>query len=501
MKSLFLFILLVAAIEPGCQIEASPVVPLVPSESSLSFMTSDAALQRTFDWAKGMALSYAHDSNDPVGAWYEAALPQREAFCMRDVSHQAVGAHLLGLAKHNRNMMFRFAENISEAKDWCSYWEINRYNRPAPADYTNDREFWYNLNANFDVVQACLKLYQWTGDTTYLNDPAFVNFYRKSMNEYAHHWQLEPDKIMNRPQYMHQPQPFDAKNNFHTCRGLGSYVENFRGLAVGVDLIATLYAGYRAYSTLAMLNGESAVARQATQTANQYRELLESRWWNPAKATYHTFWTADKTFHSGEGEPFILWFGATKQPERIRGIVKSILGKEWNVENLSAFPTLLYRLQYSKEAYDKLISLPHLNRAEYPEVSYGAIEGVVGGVMGIAAEASERRIHTLPQLPTNNDWAEVTNVPVFAGTISVRHTGNEASQLTNHTGGTVNWRASFKGKHPTLYINSRPYPASKSIDELGNIVSYLSIEVKEGETLSINTHPHGNLPVREAQPR
>lgn len=104
-----------------------------------------------------MALSYVHDGSDPVGYWYEAALPQREAFCMRDVSHQSVGAQILGLAEHNKNMFGKFAKNISESKDWCTYWEINRYDKPAPADYANDKEFWYNLNANFDVIQACWK--------------------------------------------------------------------------------------------------------------------------------------------------------------------------------------------------------------------------------------------------------------------------------------------------------------------------------------------------------
>ncbi|MFA6126609.1 MAG: hypothetical protein WC699_04845 [Bacteroidales bacterium] len=34
--------------------------------------------------------------DDPVGPWYEAAEPGREAFCMRDVSHQSMGAHALG---------------------------------------------------------------------------------------------------------------------------------------------------------------------------------------------------------------------------------------------------------------------------------------------------------------------------------------------------------------------------------------------------------------------
>lgn len=484
-RNLIILFLLAVGLSADCQTIA-PADGL--SESALGFSTSDAALQQSFDWAKRMALSYAHDGNDPVGPWYEAALPQREAFCMRDVSHQAVGAHLLGLAGHNRNMMRRFAENIDEAKDWCSYWEINRYNLPAPADYTNDREFWYNLNANADVLQACLKLYQWTGDVTYLNDPVFTNFYHKSMNQYIHHWQLEPNRIMDRPQYMHSPQPFDPKNNFHTCRGLASYVENFRGLAVGVDLIATLCSGYRAYSTLSALNGQQAAADQANTMADAYNDLLESRWWNPATSTYHTFWTANREFHSGEGEPFILWFGATSRPERIRATVKSILGKEWNVENLSAFPTLLYRLGYAQEAYEKLIALPHLERAEYPEVSYGAVEGVVSGVMGIATQASGRRIYTLPQLPKGDDWAEVTNVPVFGGTIDVRHTGSKQSQLTNHTGEVIVWQPSFKGKHATLSVDNRPCTASECSDEVGNRVSYLSVEVKPGETLSVKVN-------------
>ena len=59
------------------------------------FTSSDKKLEETYKWAQQMALSYAHDRNDSVGAWYEAALPQREAFCMRDVSHQTVGAQIL----------------------------------------------------------------------------------------------------------------------------------------------------------------------------------------------------------------------------------------------------------------------------------------------------------------------------------------------------------------------------------------------------------------------
>jgi hypothetical protein len=65
-------------------------------------------------------LAYAF-TGDPVGPWYEAALPGRQAFCMRDTAHQGLGAHMLGLAQYTRNMLYKFAENISKSKDWCSY--------------------------------------------------------------------------------------------------------------------------------------------------------------------------------------------------------------------------------------------------------------------------------------------------------------------------------------------------------------------------------------------
>jgi hypothetical protein len=141
--------------------------------SELDLASSDAHLVASFHWAKKQALSYVFD-NDPVGPWYEAALPGRHAFCMRDTAHQADGAQALGLAKYNHNMLRRFAENISASRDWCSYWEIDRLNRPAPVDYKSDTEFWYNLPANYDVLDACYRMYLWTRDKSYIEDPVLV---------------------------------------------------------------------------------------------------------------------------------------------------------------------------------------------------------------------------------------------------------------------------------------------------------------------------------------
>jgi len=75
-----------------------------------------------------------------------------------------MGAHALGLARYNLNMLKRFAESVSEARDWCGFWEIDRFNRPAPVDYQNDALFWFNLHANFDILDACYRMYLWSGD-------------------------------------------------------------------------------------------------------------------------------------------------------------------------------------------------------------------------------------------------------------------------------------------------------------------------------------------------
>ena len=165
----------------------------------VNFKSNQPALNEAFQWAKKEALSYAH-SNDPVGAWYEAALPGRDAFCMRDVSHQSLGAAMLGLTDHNINMFQKFAINISESRDYCSYWEINKFNKPAPVDYKNDDDFWYNLPANFDVIYNCYRQYLWTGDSIYLNQPDFINFYEKSLNEYVEKWDLSYDKVTSSKQ-------------------------------------------------------------------------------------------------------------------------------------------------------------------------------------------------------------------------------------------------------------------------------------------------------------
>jgi hypothetical protein len=61
-------------------------------QGGIEFISSDFSLQTAFGRAKEMALHYKGMPDDPVGPWYESALPPRSAFCMRDISPKVLAA-------------------------------------------------------------------------------------------------------------------------------------------------------------------------------------------------------------------------------------------------------------------------------------------------------------------------------------------------------------------------------------------------------------------------
>lgn len=477
-KTLYISAILLLLIAASCGGESvTKTTGELPTEQIAVFTSTDRQLQKSYEWARKTALSYSHDGSDPVGYWYEAALPNREAFCMRDVSHQSVGAQILGLVPHNKNMFTLFAENISEQKDWCSYWEINRYNKPAPADYLNDKEFWYNLNANFDVMQACLKMYRWTGDNEYVSGEKFIDFFEKNVTEYIDRWNLSPDSIMSRQPYMNVPDGFDSSNNFHTCRGLPSYVENIPGVAVGIDLLASLYAGFNSYSVMAYMNENPDASGSAEKKAMEYRDIIENEWWDAENQSYHTMMLPGGEFRRGEGLPYILWFDVSDNADRIKIVLDDITKGKWNVENISHFPELFYRYGYSEEAYRYLVSLPSMSRSEYPEVSYGFIEGCVCGAMGFRPDYADKSVATVSRLMGSETDSQIRNIKVFDGYMTLRHVGNDYSELTNDTSEDLVWKASFLGDYSIVEAGGISYPVVKTTDLKGNIFSTAEISL------------------------
>ncbi len=375
-------------------------------KGQIEFECSDPILTQGFSWAKKQALSYSHES-DPVGDWYEAALPGREAFCMRDVSHQARGAHILGLEHHTKNMLRRFAQSISVSRDYCCYWEINRENMPAPADYISDEDFWYNLPANFDLLDACFRMYRLTGDEDYIHDPDFCRFYDLSMNEYIRCWDANGDGIPERKAGVWR-------------RGIPSYNETDHVNAIQMlDMLSAQQRAYRSYAQIKQMQGDPLAAKKALDTAESLCQQIDS-WWDSSQERFYFLKREDGSFDhlacATCEEP--LYFGAIQDEAKVRATLNQLHEKGLHgvpVEILSHMAEIFYRYKDPERGAYWLRRMidPQLHRREYPELSYAVVADIICDMVGISYEPSSRSITVTPNLPASVSTAVVRNLPVY----------------------------------------------------------------------------------------
>ncbi len=432
-----------------------------PTQRGLvTFESSDIALVEGFAWAKHQALAYVH-SGDPVGEWYDASLPNRDAFCMRDVSHQTLGAHILGLASVNQNVLRKFTQNISPTRQWCSFWEINKLNLPAPVDYKNDKDFWYNLPSNFDVLHACYRQYLWTRDETYLRDPAFANFYKRTTEDYIRAWDLDGDDIPDAlPKYGH--------------RGIPSYNEemNVTPRQAG-DLLATEYSALLAAARLSEFSGAAANVNVLERRAQKIRATYNTAWWNPAEHRFYTAKLQNGSFYAGKAfEPdyFPIYLEQIAESgEHLTGQLQRVLKDSQdasiNVEAFSYYPEILYRWRENDQAYRCLCRLisASLPRREYPEVSFAAVGAFAGGLMGIHPDPAAKIVVTLSHLTAATEWARISHVPVFNTEISVKHSAQTETSFTNEGDTNIEWKAEFPTKDGAVSALQVSVPPKQTI--------------------------------------
>lgn len=449
------------------------------TQSRIKLSSSDKRLEYSFSWAKNRALSYARDNNDPVGKWYEAALPGRNAFCMRDVSHQCIGAYYLGLKDFNKNMMGKFAASISEAKDWCGYWEIDKDDKPARADYRSDKDFWYNLPANFDVMSSCLNLYKLTGDKDYLCAEPFKTFYQKSVTDYPARWDSDADGIMDSP----------AKNR---SRGLASYYEaNRKPIFTGADLVAAQSNGYKVYAEILNLCGNSGTANKMELKADKVKQTFNQTWWDNKNQRFYSYKGADGNFGSETITGILLYilrFDLVSDKEKMAKTLAILRSGGENVEENSYLPSFYFKHSDPDFAYKKLLAMTDstVRRRDYPEVSYAVIDAVVEGLMGISLNAPSDELSTCPNLVPEVDWVNVESIPWKDGSVSVKHIGQTSTELLLNNDNPIFWQAGFKGNQKDLWVNGKKTKALRSVGQNGENLVAVRIKVEPGKTYKVS---------------
>ncbi len=465
-------------------------------EGMIEFESSDKKLVDGFRWAKAQALAYAR-TDGSIGPWYEAALPGRNAFCMRDVSHMSTGAQFLGLGARTLNMLRHFAANISASKKWCTWWEITRDNLPAPVDYNSDHDFWYDLPASFDVVDACYRQWLWSRDAAYLDD-VFLNFYRHTVTDYVETWSRRHDGLLEH---------LSADGHM----GIATYDEDLHDqVLVGSDLIAAQYAAYRDYAQIEHAKNEMKAAAEFQRKAEALKALYNHEWWDARRNCYFGALGEDGKFHAelkeGDGRCTLelpLYYGLTTAgprtdamldilEKRLRADLTAPNGVVGGVEGRSYMPDIFYTYGRSRAGYLALAAMmdPALKRREYPEVSYTVIGNLGSGLMGIRPSRHTGIIETFPLLTSDTSWAALHHVPAGSNTISVRHESTAKTELTNQAGQELGWQAGFPGRASALLVNGKRVPAQNRLRAGGAQESYCEVRVRTGETCVVSV-PEG----------
>jgi hypothetical protein len=168
------------------------------------------------------------------------------------------------------------------------------------------------------------------------------------------------------------------------------------------------------------------------------------------------------------------------------------------IEEQSYRPEILFHLNAPEEAYSQIVDLsrPDRERREYPEVSYAIIGSIVTGMMGVNVVPAESRgtdqmlarkvvVQTLPRLSIRTSEAELDKLPVRQNVINVRHRRNQSSSITNVSGPTFTWRASFDGSAPYLMVNGRKVQANRDTTLLATPVISIDVPVAPGQTVTV----------------
>jgi hypothetical protein len=404
-------------------------------------------------------------------------------------------------------MLQKFAGHVSDDKDWCSYWEIDRTGRPSPYDYYDTARFWYNLPANFDLMDACYRMFLWSGDTTYLNSPVFLNLYKRTIYDYTSRWDLTPDSLMSRKRLMNVRGRFDPTERLQLNRGIPSYEEGNPRFTIALDQVAAEYAGFVAYARILQFRGEQDEAGQVLAQAAKLRSLINREWWNGSRQSFFSVLGLDQKPAGEDLGSFVLYYGAAENGSKTDAAVQSILrrlraGPALGVEAQSYLPEILYRHSQSEAAYTLILTLTGEANARraYPEVSYAVIGAIVTGLMGVSVEPENANqingledfggvvITTRPRLTPQTQWAELQALSIRTNEISIRHEGLTATSFSNLSGPSLVWRACFPGKFSQLFVGEKSTPAAiAQSDGAQAPESCVTVDVGANETKIVRT--------------
>lgn len=476
--------------------------------------SSNQYLEDTFNWAANkldqFVMTGKHgavnkDENRPDGTGeadympsYWAGYYDRTAFYSRDFVHQAVGGQIAGLKEENYTMFETFAKECTEARKYYTVWAPNFDGTPHTIDYKNDNNFVREVPAQFELVEKAYKQYLWSGDERYIQNEALFDFYTNVMTKYVELHDTNGNGIAE-------------GTGGGIFQGTASY--NERGgepLLEAGDAVGSQYQATLAYAGILKARGDEAGAQNWYKKAAELKRYFNEEWSviDGDENTYARGGSTDgSTKYSGFGKEnswFIPMKLITEPGERNDAYIDFILGNlgdgigtsptaPTNLEAYTYIPDMLFLYNRNEDAWKwmkyitSIKDQPHERpsqgtNGDYPEISFTFVSHTIEGMMGVEPDAGEDFVATSPRLPQEIPDATVKYMSIGDYELSLTHTGNTESEMTNHSEKDITWEARFYGEHNFIQCGSKIMPAQqKEIN--GETVSYITATVNAGASV------------------
>ncbi|MEW1695802.1 hypothetical protein [Streptomyces sp. NPDC091278] len=491
-------------------------VMVSPAAAAPRVTSSDPELTAMFDWAARKANSWVHlpgtegplnaderqTGGDGTGVYapsYWAGYANRSGYYSRDMAHQLAGAGALGLHAENKAMLRAFAASATAEHAYYPVWALNFDNRTyLSIDYRRPDLFVREVPAVFELVQKAEEAYRWTGDRSYLDDPALWDFYRHATEEFVtlHDGRKDNGRRVKVAEGT-------GKGIF---QGVASYNEQSdEPLAEAGDAIGSQYQAYLAMSALARAKGDGRLAADFARRARELKRYFNSEWSGAGSG-------ADMVRgYTTEGQPLTGWGKENSWFMPMKGIVapgarrEAYLdyidaqaegaGRPDNIEALTYLPDTFFAngrpgtaWKWMRHVYAEK-DVQHVNtrqgtNGDYPEVSFTLVGQTVRGLLGITPDAPARTLTTRSALPTGMAWLGIEDLRIGDSAFALRHDGTRRSTLTHTTGSApYTWRARFPGAHRTVLVDGVARPARVEVLD-GVTTTTVRVKVAPGRTVT-----------------
>jgi hypothetical protein len=314
-------------------------------------------------------------------------------------------------------------------------------------------------------------------------------------------WAFGPDKVMDRPEkIMNLQADGQSLSRLQRSRGIPGYTESREPFTVGIDVLATQYAAYAAYSKLLLFAGMPKESQNWSQQAAAVKMLVNDKWWNDQGGYFYSFLGPEHKL-SGRAEIDLLYYDVAEDGPKSQATLNNLVARINSTATLleveSHYPEVLYRYGRPDIAYLEIMNLTRQDRErrEYPENSYSVIGAMVTGLMGVRVAQQDTPangqfvVSTLSGLIPDTAYAEMRHIPVRKNMIGVKHTGDDVTELTNESGPALKWRAIFHG-HRKLSVQGKSAKATSGEQELGQPVSWVEVSVPSSSTVTVRANPH-----------